>query len=193
MGNMNSYGGNHGGMAPGSGAGMRGGLPEEKNVAQVVSEHTNVYARKFQILLDKSTPHTMERWLFTFGVFLLFGLNVVLRQGVCLSSRPRTSSAHDGRRALVGPALVQAHLVDAAVVYCLLRPRHLHPQPLPRVPPTAVRPERAGRPGRGRSRGGRAGPARLRAQEPWRHQGLVERLQAGWGRRVQAVHPETAW
>ena len=75
-------GNNYGGMAPGSGAGLRGGLPEEKNVAQMMSEHTNVYARKFQILLDKSTPHTMERWLFTFGIFLLFGLNVVLRQGV---------------------------------------------------------------------------------------------------------------
>lgn len=82
MGNMGSN--SYGGMQPGSGAGLRGGLPEEKNVAQVVSEHTNVYARKFQILLDKSTPHTMERWLFTFGIFLLFGLNVVLRQGVSL-------------------------------------------------------------------------------------------------------------
>lgn len=75
-------GNSYGGMQPGSGAGLRGGLPEEKNVAQMMTEHTNVYARKFQILLDRSTPHTMERWLFTFGVFLIFGLNVVLRQGV---------------------------------------------------------------------------------------------------------------
>jgi hypothetical protein len=82
MGNAGSMGNSYGGMQPGSGAGLRGGLPEEKNVAQMMTEHTNVYARKFQILLDRSTPHTMERWLFTFGVFLIFGLNVVLRQGV---------------------------------------------------------------------------------------------------------------
>ena len=75
-------GGGGGGIGPGTGAGMRGGLPEEKNVAQVVQEHTNVYARKFQMLLDRSTPHTMERWLVTFGLFLLFALNVILRQGV---------------------------------------------------------------------------------------------------------------
>ncbi|WVR07102.1 hypothetical protein IAU60_004141 [Kwoniella sp. DSM 27419] len=66
-------------MAPGSG--IRGGLPEEKNVAQIVKENTNVYARKFQALLDRSTPHVMERWLVTLGLFLLFALNVVLRQG----------------------------------------------------------------------------------------------------------------
>ncbi|KAK8864453.1 hypothetical protein IAR55_001702 [Kwoniella newhampshirensis] len=66
-------------MAPGSG--MRGGLPEEKNVAQIVKENTNIYARKFQALLDRSTPHVMERWLATFGLFILFILNVVLRQG----------------------------------------------------------------------------------------------------------------
>ncbi|OCF36806.1 hypothetical protein I316_01402 [Kwoniella heveanensis BCC8398] len=66
-------------MAPG--AGIRGGLPEEKNVAQLVKENTNVYARKFQALLDRSTPHVLERWLVTLGLFLLFALNVVLRQG----------------------------------------------------------------------------------------------------------------
>ena len=69
-------------MTPGSGAGTRGGLPEEKNVAQVIQENTNVYARKFQALLDRSTPHVVERWLGTGGLFLLFVLSVVLRQGV---------------------------------------------------------------------------------------------------------------
>ncbi|OCF60640.1 hypothetical protein L486_00276 [Kwoniella mangroviensis CBS 10435] len=66
-------------LTPGSG--IRGGLPEEKNVAQLVKENTNVYARKFQALLDRSTPHVMERWLVTLGLFLLFVLNVILRQG----------------------------------------------------------------------------------------------------------------
>jgi hypothetical protein len=69
-------------MSPGSGSGIRGGLPEEKNVAQLVKENTNVYARKFQALLDRSTPHVMERWLTTGGLFLLFALSVILRQGV---------------------------------------------------------------------------------------------------------------
>lgn len=66
-------------MAPGSG--IRGGLPEEKNVAQMVRENTTVYGRKYQALLDRSTPHVMERWLGTLGLFILFGLNVVFRQG----------------------------------------------------------------------------------------------------------------
>jgi hypothetical protein len=69
-------------MAPGSG--IRGGLPEEKNVAQMVRENTTVYGRKYQALLDRSTPHVMERWLGTLGLFILFGLNVVFRQGVRL-------------------------------------------------------------------------------------------------------------
>jgi hypothetical protein len=70
-------------MAPG--AGIRGGLPEEKNVAQLVRENTTVFGRKYQALLDRSTPHVMERWLGTLGLFILFGLNVVFRQGVSLS------------------------------------------------------------------------------------------------------------
>ena len=61
--------------------GGAGGLGE-KNVAEMVKENTNIYARKFQMLLDRSTPHTMERWLVTLGLFLLFALNVILRQGV---------------------------------------------------------------------------------------------------------------
>ncbi|ORX36599.1 retrieval of early ER protein Rer1 [Kockovaella imperatae] len=61
--------------------GGRGGMPAEKNVAEMVKENTNIYARKFQMLLDRSTPHVMERWLVTLGLFLLFSLNVILRQG----------------------------------------------------------------------------------------------------------------
>jgi hypothetical protein len=67
-------------MAPG--AGIRGGLPEEKNVAQMFRENTTVYGRKWQGLLDRSTPHVMERWLGTLGLFILFALNVIFRQGV---------------------------------------------------------------------------------------------------------------
>lgn len=70
------------GIGPGTGAGLRGGLPEEKNVAQLVKDNTTIYGRKFQALLDRSTPHVLERWLVTLGLFILFALNVVLRQGV---------------------------------------------------------------------------------------------------------------
>ena len=34
------------------------------------------------MILDRSTPMVVERWLGTLGVFLLFALNVILRQGV---------------------------------------------------------------------------------------------------------------
>jgi hypothetical protein len=61
---------------------MRGGLPEEKNVAQIVRDNTTVYGRKFQGLLDRSTPHVVERWLLTLGLFIIFSLNVIFRQGV---------------------------------------------------------------------------------------------------------------
>lgn len=66
---------------PGSGAGIRGGLPEEKNVFEIVKENTNVYARRFQGLLDRSTPHVAERWIVTGTLFILFSLSVVVRQG----------------------------------------------------------------------------------------------------------------
>jgi hypothetical protein len=66
---------------PGTGAGIRGGLPEEKNVFDAIKENTNVYARRWQALLDRSTPHTMERWLGTVTLFILFSLSVVVRQG----------------------------------------------------------------------------------------------------------------
>lgn len=55
-------------------------------MAQMVKENTNVYARKFQGLLDRSTPHITERWGVTAGLFIVFCLNVVVRQGVRTSS-----------------------------------------------------------------------------------------------------------
>ena len=70
------------GIGPGTGAGLRGGLPEEKNVAQMVRENTTVYGRKFQAFLDRSTPHVLERWLVTLGLFILFALSIIFRQGV---------------------------------------------------------------------------------------------------------------
>ncbi|KAK4686134.1 hypothetical protein P7C73_g3998, partial [Tremellales sp. Uapishka_1] len=72
----------HGSMASlAPGAGIRGGLPEEKNVAQLVKENHSVYSRKFQALLDRSTPHVVERWGATAGLFIIFALSVILRQG----------------------------------------------------------------------------------------------------------------
>lgn len=135
-------------MLPGSGAGTRGGLPEEKNVAQLVKENTNVYARKFQALLDRSTPHTMERWLFTLGLFLLFVLRVVISQGVSLV----LAGAHDPSH--INKALP---LTSVTVVHRLLRPGYLHSEPVPRVPAASIRPVNSRGPGCRRGRRRRAG------------------------------------
>lgn len=138
----NSYAGPPANLAPG--AGIRGGLPEEKNVAQLVRENTTVYGRKYQALLDRSTPHVLERWLFTFGLFLLFGLSVILRQGV---SVPHLEYHRSG--------------LTLTVVHRVLRPGDLHAQPVPRVSATSFRPFARGRPGRRRGRRGRPRIARL--------------------------------
>lgn len=68
-------------MIPGSGAGIRGGLEEEKNVFDAIRANTSVYSRRFQGLLDRFTPHVMERWLITGTLIILFSLSVVVRQG----------------------------------------------------------------------------------------------------------------
>lgn len=68
-------------LIPGSGSGLRGGLEEEKSVFDAVRENTNVYARRYQALLDRSTPHVMERWLVTGTLVILFSLSVIIRQG----------------------------------------------------------------------------------------------------------------
>jgi len=101
-------------MTPGSG--IRGGLPEEKNVAQLVRENTTVYGRKYQALLDRSTPHVMERWLGTLGLFILFALNVVFRQGVRLLIQKMGGGA------------------DEIVVHRVLCSCYLHAQLVPCVP-----------------------------------------------------------
>lgn len=68
-------------LIPGSGAGIRGGLEEDKNVFDALRENTSVGARRFQALLDRSTPHVMERWLVTGTLLVLFSLSVIVRQG----------------------------------------------------------------------------------------------------------------
>ena len=146
------------------------GLPAEKNVAELVKENTNIYARKFQMLLDKSTPHVMERWLVTLGLFLLFALSVILRQGV--SGRPTfvvgTTFSHSSLCCFVGKICS-----PCPVVHCLLRPRNLHPQPLPCVPSTPLRPIPGRRPRSGRRGRGCARSARSRIQVAKGAQGAV--------------------
>lgn len=68
-------------LIPGSGAGIRGGVEEDKNVFDALRDNSNVYARKFQAALDRSTPHVTERWLVTGTLLILFSLSVVVRQG----------------------------------------------------------------------------------------------------------------
>ncbi|TYJ54129.1 hypothetical protein B9479_005227 [Cryptococcus floricola] len=75
----NAYGANN--IGPGSGAGYRGGVSEEKSVAHKFKESTNLFARRFQAALDRSTPMVLERWLLTLGFFIIFLLNVIIRQG----------------------------------------------------------------------------------------------------------------
>ncbi|RXK35998.1 hypothetical protein M231_06712 [Tremella mesenterica] len=90
-------------------SGGRAGLGEERNVAQIVSENTGVYARKFQALLDRSTPHVMERWGVTAVLGFVFVLNVVLRQGII---RPRTWNSIAG----APDSLLSAELKSAGVI-----------------------------------------------------------------------------
>ena len=108
---------------PGTRGGF-GGVGGEKNVAEMVKENTNIYSRKFQALLDRSTPHVMERWLVTMGLFLLFALSVILRQGV-------------------GPAFCvfyrKGRLIGCVVVHHLLCFGYIHPQPLLGVLATSLR------------------------------------------------------
>jgi hypothetical protein len=112
-------------LIPGSGAGIRGGLDDEKNVFDALRENTNVYARRYQSLLDRSTPHVMERWLVTGTLVILFSLSVIVRQGwyiiMCECDFSVTAVVYREHE-LISPR----------------RPRHLHSQPLPCVPPAAL-------------------------------------------------------
>ncbi|KAJ9118113.1 hypothetical protein QFC22_004013 [Naganishia vaughanmartiniae] len=65
----NGYGG---GMAMGgSGMGQQGGDKGEKNVAQLIVDSGNKWSRAYRTLLDRSTPLTVQRWIFT-GVVLWY-------------------------------------------------------------------------------------------------------------------------
>ncbi|KAJ9092688.1 hypothetical protein QFC21_006755 [Naganishia friedmannii] len=80
----NGYGG---GMAMGgSGMGQQGGDKGEKNVAQLIVDSGNKWSRAYRTLLDRSTPLTVERWIFTGVVLVIFIAVVLIRQGADGSS-----------------------------------------------------------------------------------------------------------
>lgn len=64
----------------GSGMGQQGDKGE-KNVAQLIVDSGNKWSRAYRTLLDRSTPLTVQRWLFTGVVLLIFLAVVLIRQG----------------------------------------------------------------------------------------------------------------
>jgi len=62
---------------------MDEGLAADENLSQsnVVTRFFKGIGVKYQVLLDKSTPHTKGRWTFAFVLILLFVLRILLAQG----------------------------------------------------------------------------------------------------------------
>lgn len=65
----------------GSGMGQQGGDKGEKNVAQLIVDSGNKWSRAYRTLLDRSTPLTVQRWIFTGVVLVIFIAVVLIRQG----------------------------------------------------------------------------------------------------------------
>jgi hypothetical protein len=60
-----------------------GSIPESMSA---VSDRVAKWKRQYQILLDRSTPHVLYRWLGFVGLVALFMLRILLAQGVSLIS-----------------------------------------------------------------------------------------------------------
>jgi hypothetical protein len=54
---------------------------EQTPVQNLQNQFTHVQ-RQYQQLLDRWTPHTLNRWLSTAGLLAVFFLRIVLSQGV---------------------------------------------------------------------------------------------------------------
>ena len=52
---------------------------------QPLQHYYNRFMRQYQFYLDRSTPHVAYRWVGTAGLFTIFGLRIVLAQGVSIS------------------------------------------------------------------------------------------------------------
>ncbi|KAJ9101633.1 hypothetical protein QFC20_005163 [Naganishia adeliensis] len=82
-GGSNLYGNGYaGGMSSMGGSGMgQQGDKGEKNVAQLIVDSGNKWSRAYRTLLDRSNPLTVQRWMFTGVVLLIFLAVVLIRQG----------------------------------------------------------------------------------------------------------------
>ena len=52
---------------------------------QPLQHYYNRVMRQYQFYLDRSTPHVAYRWITTASLFAIFGLRIVLAQGVSIS------------------------------------------------------------------------------------------------------------
>jgi hypothetical protein len=53
----------------------------EQTPFEAVSTHTSMIQRKFQSLLDQSTPFVLYRWIGSITLLILFGLRIIFAQG----------------------------------------------------------------------------------------------------------------
>ncbi|KAG9054055.1 hypothetical protein FS842_006330 [Serendipita sp. 407] len=51
-------------------------------LVQQAQDQYRKYSRQYQYYLDRTTPHVVQRWLATGGIFALFMLRVIIAQGV---------------------------------------------------------------------------------------------------------------
>jgi hypothetical protein len=58
----------------------------EQTPFEAVSTHTSMIQRKFQSLLDQSTPFVLYRWIGSITLLILFGLRIIFAQGWYIGS-----------------------------------------------------------------------------------------------------------
>ncbi|GHJ89844.1 hypothetical protein NliqN6_6246 [Naganishia liquefaciens] len=77
----NVYGNGYAASMGGSTGMGQQGDKGEKNVTQLIVDSGNKWSRAYRTLLDRSTPLTVQRWLFTGALLLIFMAVVLIRQG----------------------------------------------------------------------------------------------------------------
>lgn len=61
------------------------GSGADPSPGQNISAQYSKLQRQYQQVLDRWTPHVLQRWLSTAGILFLFFLRIVLAQGVSFS------------------------------------------------------------------------------------------------------------
>lgn len=81
-GTSNSYGASSYGLGGSGSAGASSSSSGgEKNMVEMIKDNGNKWQRAYRNLLDRSTPLTVQRWLFTAAILFVFTGVVVIRQG----------------------------------------------------------------------------------------------------------------